>query len=87
LTEIASALDISVRNLTLNFKKFRGCTPGQFIREQRLQATRKALLEADQDQTVSQIAASFSYIHMGEFAKIYRNRFGELPSETLNRSK
>ena len=86
LAEIAQNVDISVRNLTMNFKKFRGCTPGQFLREQRLQAVRKELLVGDQRQTVSQIAASMGYIHMGEFAKAYRKRFGERPSETLKRS-
>lgn len=86
LTEIAQTLGISVRNLTMNFKKFRGCTPGQFLREQRLQAVRSELLSSDQEHTVSQIAASLGYIHMGEFAKAYRKRFGERPSETLKRT-
>ncbi|WP_417268744.1 helix-turn-helix domain-containing protein [Celeribacter sp.] len=86
LTEVAGALDISVRNLTMNFKKFRGCTPGQFLREQRLKAAQRELLVADRDQTVSQIAKSLGYIHMGEFAKAYRERFGELPSDTLKRT-
>lgn len=86
LADVAKSLNVSVRNLTMNFKKYRGCSPGQFLREQRLQAARKELLAADQGQTVNQIAASLSYIHMGEFAKVYRQRFGELPSETLKRS-
>ena len=83
---MGSSSDISVRNLTMNFKKFRGCTPGQFLREQRLQVARSELLSSDQEQTVSQIAASLGYIHMGEFAKAYRKRFGEKPSETLKRT-
>ncbi|PZX14575.1 AraC family transcriptional regulator [Celeribacter halophilus] len=86
LAEIAQNVDISVRNLTMNFKKFRGCTPGQFLREQRLQAARSEFLSSDQEHTVSQIAASLGYIHMGEFAKAYRKRFGEKPSETLKRT-
>lgn len=85
LAEIAKALDISVRSLSMNFKKFRGCTPGQFLREQRIQAARKALLAADQGHSINQLAASLGYIHMGEFAKTYRERFGELPSDTLKR--
>jgi AraC-like DNA-binding protein len=87
LAEIASTIDVSVRNLTMNFKKFRGCTPGQFLREQRLQAAQKELLAADPSEKVNQIAARLSYIHMGEFARSYRERFGELPSETLKRSR
>lgn len=83
LAQIAQAANVSVRSLSLNFKKFRGSTPGQFLREQRLQTARKLLLAADHGQTVQQIAHRLSYTHMGEFAKTYRERFGELPSDTL----
>lgn len=85
LTEVARYLDVSVRTLTMNFKKFRGCTVGQYLKEERLQAARKKLLAADRSCTVVQIAAELSYINMGEFAKAYRERFGERPSETLRR--
>jgi transcriptional regulator GlxA family with amidase domain len=67
------------------FRRFRGYTPSQFLREQRLQGVRQALIRAGRDQSVSGIAGDFGYIHMGEFAKAYRKRFGELPSETLRR--
>ncbi|MBB5723752.1 AraC-like DNA-binding protein [Loktanella ponticola] len=86
LAQIAQAANASVRSLTMNFKKFRGSTLGQFLREQRLLAAKNALLAADQEQTVCQIARSLNYTHLGEFAKIYRERFGERPSETLKRS-
>ncbi|RPE66988.1 AraC-like DNA-binding protein [Pacificibacter maritimus] len=86
LAEVANTLGISVRNLSMNFKKFRGCTLGQFLKEQRLQAARRELRAGGQGRTVGQIAASLSYIHMGEFAKAYRERFGERPSDTLKRS-
>jgi len=83
LAQIAQEANVSVRSLSLNFKKFRGSTPGQFLREQRLQTARKLLLDAGPGQTVQQIAHRLSYSHMGEFAKAYRERFGELPSDTL----
>ncbi|WP_417247869.1 AraC family transcriptional regulator [Celeribacter sp.] len=86
LAEIAAALDISVRNLSMNFKKYRGCTPGQFLRMQRLKVAREELCLGGDGKTVSQIAASLGYIHMGEFAKAYRELFGELPSDTLKRA-
>lgn len=83
LAQIAQAANVSVRSLSLNFKKFRGSTPGQFLREQRLQTARKHLIAAGQGQTVQKIAHRLNYTHMGEFAKAYRERFGELPSDTL----
>lgn len=85
LAQIAQAANVSVRNLSLNFKKFRGTTPGQFLREHRLQSVQKALLAADHGQTVKQVAQDLNFVHMGEFAKNYRERFEELPSETLKR--
>jgi len=83
LSEIANVAGVSVRTLNMNFRKFRGCTPGQFLREQRLLKARQELLAADPEEKVSEIAARLGYIHMGEFAKTYRLRFGEKPSDTL----
>jgi AraC-like DNA-binding protein len=34
---------------------------------------------------VSSLAYVWGYINLGEFAKAYYRRFGELPSETLRR--
>jgi AraC-like DNA-binding protein len=85
MPEVARAAGVSLRGLTEAFRRFRGYTPSQFLREQRLQGVRQALIRAGRDQSVSGIAGDFGYIHMGEFAKAYRKRFGELPSETLRR--
>lgn len=85
MTQVANAANVSLRSLTEAFRKFRGYTPSHFLREQRLQGVRSDLIQAGPDQSVSQIAGEHGYIHMGEFAKAYRARFGELPSETLRR--
>ncbi|WP_243614649.1 AraC family transcriptional regulator [Shimia aestuarii] len=83
LAEVAQAANISVRSLSQAFREARGYTVAQFLAEQRLQGVRRELLEADPTRKVSEIARSFGYVHLGEFAKRYRSRFGELPSETL----
>lgn len=83
LSEIAKVAGVSVRTLNMNFRKFHGCTPGQFLREQRLLRAHQELLDADREEKVSDIAARLGYVHMGEFAKAYRLRFGEKPSDTL----
>ncbi|WP_245495148.1 AraC family transcriptional regulator [Agrobacterium cavarae] len=85
MPEVARAAGVSLRGLTDAFQRFRGYTPSQFLREQRLQGVRQALLQCGTGLNVSSIAADYGYIHMGEFAKAYRKRFGELPSETLKR--
>lgn len=85
MTEVARAAGISLRTLTDAFRKFRGYAPSQFLREQRLQGVRRGLLNAGPGETVSQVASLWGFMNLGEFARIYRERFGELPSRTLQR--
>lgn len=85
MTEVARAAGASLRTLTSAFKKFRGYAPSQFLREQRLQGVRRDLQCAGVGQTVSSVAYVWGYINLGEFARAYRARFGELPSETIRR--
>ncbi|GGB39258.1 AraC family transcriptional regulator [Tistrella bauzanensis] len=85
MTEVARAAGTSLRSLTGAFRRFRGYTPSAFLREQRLQGVRAALRAAAPGTTVSAIANAWGYINLGEFARSYRGRFGELPSETLAR--
>jgi len=83
--EVAAAAQLSVRNLHTLFVKFRGMSPGAFIREQRLMGIRAALLGAGTGATVSDIVTAWNYQNFGNFAAAYRKHFGELPSETLER--
>ena len=85
MTEVARVAGTSLRTLTSAFKKFRGYAPSEFLREQRLQGVRRDLQAAVSGQTVSSVAYVWGYISLGEFARSYRARFGELPSETLRR--
>ncbi|ATN37248.1 AraC family transcriptional regulator (plasmid) [Rhizobium sp. ACO-34A] len=85
MTEVAQAAGTSLRTLTDAFRKFRGYTPSSFLREQRLQGVRRGLLASDAGESVSQVAYIWGFINLGEFARVYRNRFGELPSQTLRR--
>lgn len=86
--EVASVVGTSVRALSGAFARFRGMTPGAFLREQRLQGVQRDLLTADLESgtTVSAVAFRWGYLSLGEFAGIYRKRFGELPSQTLQRA-
>ena len=86
LTEVASSAGVSVRALSGAFRRFRNMTPGAFLREQRLQGVRKDLLTSRWASSVSAIVGSWGYVNFGVFAKSYKKRFGELPSETLIRA-
>ena len=83
VTEIAEKLGISTRSLLDGFRHFRGITPHDYLRAQRLDRLRKALNEAAAGETVSSIAAARGYVNLTAMANIYRQRFGESPAETL----
>ena len=87
IAEIALQAGVSVRALSEAFRRFRNTTPGAFLREQRLQGVRNALLAANPGETVASIASSWGYVNFGMFAHAYQQRFGELPSKTLGRAR
>jgi AraC-like DNA-binding protein len=73
---------MSVRALHYAFRHNRACTPGEFVRERRLDRARDLL--ADQaGRTVTEVALDCGFNHMGDFSAAYRRRFGETPSQTL----
>lgn len=84
-TQVAAAVGVSVRALSASFARFRGHSPMAYLRKVRLQGVRADLLAAPAGASVREIAAAWGYIFLGDFARQYRQQFGELPSETLRR--
>jgi transcriptional regulator GlxA family with amidase domain len=83
ISDVAKASGVSVRSLQLAFQHFKGCSPLEFLREIRLSGTRRDLLDPSKPSSVSAIALSWGFAHLGMFAKRYRDAFGESPSRTL----
>ncbi len=83
LADIAGAVGVSVRTLGTGFQSWRGVTPMQRLREIRLAAAHDDLQRGDGD--VGEVALRWGFGHLGRFAADYRQRFGELPSQTLRR--
>jgi AraC-like DNA-binding protein len=81
--EAAAEAGMSTRALHALFDKCRGVSPREFVREQRLLGIRAALQNAKSGSTVTEIAMAWGYHNFGNFAALYKQRFGELPSETL----
>jgi AraC-like DNA-binding protein len=69
------------------FRKATGYSPREFLTEQRLHAVRTKLLNPTGADSVSSVAIDCGFVHLGRFARTYRNRFGESPSETLKRAR
>ncbi|WP_181429232.1 helix-turn-helix domain-containing protein [Curtobacterium sp. MCSS17_008] len=82
--EIAAAADVSVRTLQETFQRQEGTTPTAFLRDLRLDKARLALQLADARETsVSVVAHSCGFRHMGRFSGAYGEQYGEHPGETL----
>lgn len=87
LQEIASAAGVPVRTLSEGFLRFRQTSPMSLLRLMRLDRAREAIRESTPDVRVATIALDCGFAHFGRFAQGYRDRFGELPSETPRREQ
>lgn len=87
IADVANTLGVSIRVLQLSFRKAYGCSPLQFLIQCRLDNAHVRLLAATSNDTVTAIAWQCGFIQPSVFAARYRERFGELPSETLKRSR
>ncbi|WP_026414540.1 AraC family transcriptional regulator [Actinomadura oligospora] len=85
VTDIAAAAGIGVQQLRVICRGEWGVTPVQYLRGVRLDHARTALLKAvPEPGTIAAVATAAGYLHKGRFAIHYRERFGELPSQTLH---
>ena len=60
-----------------------GFTPQAFLRSVRLDRAREMLMLAEPEVAIADVAAAICIPHVGRFSQYYRERFGELPSDTL----
>lgn len=83
---LAQAVGVSVRRLQEIFRQLIGMSPTEYIRSARLERVHNDLLAFDPSQrTVTQIATQWGFNHLGRFASLYRDRYGEHPYRTLHR--
>jgi len=84
--DIAWAAGTSNRTLHRVFLHEEGITPMEFVKHERLNATRRALFAADSEgTTVTDVAFAHGFYHLGRFSLQYQMAFGERPSATLGR--
>lgn len=77
---------VSDRTLEYAFRDEFGITPKAYIRAYRLNYVNRILTRSDRLKTkVNDVANAWGFWHMGQFAKDYKQYFGELPSATLGR--
>ena len=86
IDDIASASEIPVRTLQRAFRQTFDEPPMTYLKHLRLDRVR-ARLETGDVEGVTQVALECGFTHLGRFARDYRLRFGEAPSETFRRAR
>lgn len=87
IVELAAYAGVSIRSLFAGFRNFRGTSPIAYLRSVRLQRAQEDLIAAERHETVTNIAVRWGFTHLGRFTAAYKRKFGELPSETLQRDQ
>lgn len=78
--DLAARAGIGARALQAGFQEVVGMSPTAYVRGVRLDRVHVEL--ASGAGSVTDVAAKWGFFHPGRFARQYRERFGQLPSET-----
>ena len=87
LSELEQVSGYSRRHLQAAFQQRFGCGPIQWVRRQRLERARQALLQPDADETVSEIAGRFGFSNLAVFSRDFHACFGLRPSDLLREGR
>ncbi len=83
--QLCRVAGVSKRGLEKIFESRRGMSPMRFVTERRLAAAQRALRAAAPGEDVTSVALGLGFNHAGRFSALYRQTYGELPSQTLKR--
>jgi AraC-like DNA-binding protein len=82
-SSLAKLAGITERALQLGFRKAVGTTPSAYVRGVRLDRVREELCGGGHGATITDVAMRWGFYHPSRFAQQYRERFGVLPSHTV----
>lgn len=86
LDDMVAVSGVSARSLFNGFRTFRNMGPMAYLKRVRLERVRADLSAPARDRRrVTEIATAWGFSHLGNFAKDYKNQFGETPSATMRR--
>jgi len=85
ITQLCAMANVSRRTLQYSFETVLGISPLQFLRVSRLNGVRRHLLTTDA--SIADVAAQWGFWHLSQFAKDYKQLFGELPSQTQRKGR
>ncbi|MGO4203754.1 AraC family transcriptional regulator [Rhodococcus sp. TAF43] len=88
LADLTVAAGASARTLQNQFLRHFDRSPLQYIRDVRLRGVRDDLLHPSAPEvTVTDVATAWGFYNLGRFSSLYREAYGESPSETLRRCR
>lgn len=87
IDRLVAEAGVSARSIFRAFDRSRGYSPMAFVKAVRLRHARAALISGDPRVSVTTTAFSCNFSSPGHFARDYRKTFGELPSETVSRTR
>ena len=79
-TALARKLNVSVRSLQRAFAN-EGQSLSAYIRERRLDEARRALIAPHRRMTITEIAARWQFADSGHFARAFRKRYAQTPTD------
>lgn len=80
--ELCDSVGTCRRTLQYSFESIVGLSPIKYMRAIRLNGVRRSLLVKENKPSVAEAAAQWGFLHLSQFAKDYRELFGECPSDT-----
>ncbi len=84
---LASQVNVSRRCLEIGFRESLGISPQAYMQRMRLNAMHRELRQAARGElTVTAAAEKWGFTELGRTAGRYKEMFGELPSQTLQRN-
>lgn len=87
LSQLEQRSGYSRRHLQMAFQQRYGCGPIQWIRQQRLEQARQALLHPDPNDTVTAIASRQGYSSLAAFSRDFHAVYGLRPSDLLREGR
>ena len=79
LAGVAATVGIHPVQLARAFRKSFGCTPGDYVRELRIDFARREL--SDSDKPIVEIALAAGFAHQAHFSRVFKAQTGPTPKE------
>lgn len=84
--QLMAVARVSERSLYTLFERQVGLSPRDYMRQRKLEQVHVQLQRVTA-RSVTEVALSYGFMHLGRFSEAYRKRFGELPSQTWRRQR